>query len=196
MSNPIYHIAPKRSGHAFVGNMIKSWCPGRTYYDMEGHNPALDRENGIKILQTRDFLNWLASYSTYHDNCDNQANTRPVRAWYLITRFMNSHDSGFVSIVYDDFVVDQQYRKNICTAIGGTYDETMFLRVTDNGDGSTFDKMDFNGNADKMRVLIRYRQVPKKLYVNFFTRYPYYLKFYKKICDDPVKLEFLQSIGL
>ena len=65
MENEIYHIATKRSGHAWTGYMIQSWCPGVSYTERE--NMPLStfvKPPGtcVVILQTRDLLNWYASY--------------------------------------------------------------------------------------------------------------------------------------
>ena len=190
----IYHIAPKRSGHVFVGNMIKSWCPDSRYYELENKAPRKNEEGKIAVLQTRDLLNWLASYT--NNKTLKQYNTRPIRAWYAITRAIWPDNFNAVKIYYDRFVVDQEYRKSICNQLGGTYNEDLLLQVVDNGDGSSFDGIEFDGKADKMQVLTRYKQVDPRLYFYFFKRYPHYLKFYYRLCEDQEKIVFLEGLGL
>lgn len=178
-----------------VMNMIKSWCPHRRYYELENKHPKFQIENGVKVLQTRDFLNWFASYVYGKDRHKYQYNTKPIQMWYRITKIIYNGTKGMIPIIFDDFVINKNYRMEICAQLDGKYNEDTLLQVNNNGDGSSFDGQKYDGRANEMNVLTRYKQIDPDLYLKFFTAYPYYLRLYRRICTDEEKIEFLESIG-
>lgn len=198
MDKVIYHIAPKRSGHAFVGNMIKSWFDGTLFYfDKENTYPKLfkpDPQTCIIVLQTRDLLNWYASYFKSVSTPGNKV----VEYWWQITReiYYPEYFRKFntVEIIYDDFFVSRAYRKAICELLGGEYNETELNRITMNGGGSSFTRDQYDGEAQRMNTLNRYRQVNPSIYRTLFNRKSGLLDFYKKICSDADKLKFVNTL--
>jgi hypothetical protein len=194
----IYHIAPKRSGHAFVGNMIKSWCPNSNYHDLENMNPGgfAMSEPGVIVLQTRDLLNWYASYYQQIQ----QPNMVTVLKWFNITREYFEPDKleGYdvVNVAYEDFFASRAYRQGICAQIEGEYNEEWLNKITKNGGGSSFTGLEKNGNAQELQVLDRYKQVDPNIYLTLFRRKENLLEFYKKYCGDHRKLQFLEECGL
>lgn len=69
-------LAPSRSGHTFVTNMIQSWISNSCLINLENFDPInftvyledLDMEvyeRSTKIICLRDLLNWLASYTKF-----------------------------------------------------------------------------------------------------------------------------------
>lgn len=67
--------------------------------------------------------------------------------------------SGFTHIYYNDFFSDETYRRNICQQLGGTYNEEKLEKVTPQGGFSTFDKDEYQNNAQDMQeVLNRYNK--------------------------------------
>lgn len=71
---------------------------------------------------------------------------------------VTNHVPGFVKVYYDQFFVDEEYRRTICTQINGTYNENEINVVARAGGGSSFDRVNYDGNASDMRVLERYKQ--------------------------------------
>jgi hypothetical protein len=65
-------------------------------------------------------------------------------------------------IIYDRWFVDLEYRRTISSFLGLEHSDKSFEKVDNWGDGSSFDKVAYNGRAKRMDVLFRY----KKLYNN------------------------------
>jgi hypothetical protein len=178
----IYHIAPKRSGHVWIGNMIKSWCPKDIYHDRE--NQKLDRftcpPNSVIVIQTRDLLNWYASYLT----TAKRINGGIIQRWFQITKAFYDpaifKDHTVVRIMYDKFFQDEEYRKKICKRLGGKYNEDNLNKVPYKGGGSSFDGIKQDGNGQSMQTLYRYKQIKKSYFIQFFKKYPEIFKFYRK----------------
>lgn len=175
-----YHIAPKRSGHAFVGRMIKEWCPNVKYVDCENMRPALftkqhpPSDNILVILQTRDLMNWIASITKSFLNRNDLLYISPgyykdiysrLKWWWYISIEYYKYYSFYLSqyhivrIHYDKFCTNERYRRIICTKLGGTYTEDSLLRVDHNGGGSSFDGVRYDGRANEMKVQERYKQL-------------------------------------
>lgn len=192
----IYHIAPKRSGHAFVGNMVRSWTDAR-YVDRENMRPhQFIRPAGdyIILLQTRDLLNWFASYYT----SVKRVHMKMIESWLCITsefyreRYLKG--CNVVRVMYDHFCESQKYRINICGQLYGTYNEHELQHVPHNGGGSSFTGTRYNGKAKEMPTLDRYRQVDSAIYKRLFQKRPDLLKFYKRYMATAEKLEFVRGL--
>lgn len=169
----IYHIAPKRSGHVFIGNVISSWLPEYAYVDLENKlvtsiNPEI---NDIVIFQTRDFLNWFASYF----KSNKRINYVMIRTWSKLTSYYLEKEKckcNTVYIVYDSFFTSRVYRQLICNQIGGKYTEKEMDRVRDSGKGSSFDGTKFDGRAFEMDTLNRWKSISPKMYREIFKNMP------------------------
>lgn len=211
----IYHIAPKRSGHAWVGHMIQTWFDRRElkYIELENVTPKsfqgmYPRGKGIVILQIRDFLNWYASYVTSGGRTNYEGktrfgrlrNSRPITSWEAIAReYYRSppkyiRNKEVVRVMYDDFFVDSEYRHRICEQLGGQYSEDNLLKVFDNGGGSSFDGQKYDGKATQMQTLERYKQVDPEIFRNIFRQKPGILKLYRNHLVDNEKREFIKSV--
>lgn len=200
MSRHIFHIAPKRSGHAFIGYMIKEWCEECTYHDFENVLPRVFNSrytadlNTIVVVQTRDFLNWFASYYMM----SGKINIGMCRVWKEITveYYKPFYLRKFkpVRICYDTFTYNKEYRRQLCQQLNGVYSEKMLRRVMHNGGGSSFDKREYDFQAQKMNVLDRYKEIPADVFVKLFKKEPGLLKFYRKHSIDKKKLEYLDQI--
>ena len=91
----INHIVTKRSGSVWVGNMIQSWCPNVSFtkfenvYPITFHNAA---QSGVCVLQTRDLLNWYASYITVKKgvNFNKQKNIYRKKTKFFVKRMRNN----------------------------------------------------------------------------------------------------------
>lgn len=199
----VYHIAPKRSGHAFIGNMIKSWAGNAeyTYHDKENTRPNRFIRTSIKqsciiILQTRDLLNWYASYWT----STKRPNGRIINTWFDITRefYRPKHLKEFkvINVMYDKFFSEKTYRLLVHHELIGKvgYNEDMLNTITEHGWGSSFSGREYDGRAQEMNVLERYREVPQDIYRRLFSVRPDILRFYRKYMAGEKHLQFIKSL--
>jgi hypothetical protein len=71
-------------------------------------------------------------------------------------------------IIFDKWFIDIEYRKKISTDLGIEFSDINLNHVSGIGGGSSFDKVNFNGNAQKMNVLKRYEEMASdKKMLNF-----------------------------
>jgi len=132
----------------------------------------------IEILVLRDPFNLFASrlkarwsqpkggrYSQWLDN-------RAVKMWksyaqeFLgITTFYPSA----IKIKYNDWFTSQEYRQDISRQLGLPFTDEGLLLVTDDGQGSSFDGVNYNGRANQMQVLDRWKScMGNKAYLRVF----------------------------
>ena len=193
----IYHIAPKRSGHVFVANMIKSWCPDDTLVDLENLSPAHFRPTSgefVIVLQIRDLLNWYASYMQ-----DKKfGGVKILRATFdLVQEFYQPQylkKYKVVRVFYDDFFSGADYRKRVCAELDGVYNEKMLNTVMDNGKGSSFSGIEMDGKAQDMPVLTRYKMISPSKYKALYRRYPGLIKLYLQHTTDIGKIDFINNL--
>jgi len=198
MFDRIYHIAPKRSGHAWVGHMIKSWCPDSVYHDMENclpENVDVPIDGSVIVLQIRDLLNWYASYIQRREG---KFNRRPIQAWHKTAKEFHQtlylENYRVVKVMYDTFFDSKTYREYICAQLGGKYTEKGLNKIKDNGRGSSFDGMSFDGRAQNMSVLTRYLQVDPVHFVRLFKEYSRLKEFYLSNMSTQEKRNFVKSL--
>ena len=198
----INHIVTKRSGSVWVGNMIQSWCSDVSFtkfenvYPITFHNAA---QSGVIILQTRDLLNWYASYITVKKG-KKLGPTRIIQSWFAVaTEFYKPFylkEYTVVRVMYEDFFKNRDYRKDICAQLGGVYSEEKLQEMSIGSDGSSFTKMEMDGDTQSMPVLERYKMINPVLYKRLFQAHPYLLEFYRKNMMGKEKRRFLISIGV
>lgn len=63
-----------------------------------------------------------------------------------------------ICILYDRWFADRQYRDQLAGRFGLTNTDMGLLAVPPNGRGSSFDGLRFDGNAQEMAVLVRWRE--------------------------------------
>ena len=215
----LIHIANARSGHNFVRNNIFSWTDEggmhtRRHYNLENFPPEFyigstqecdfnKYPHSIFVIQTRDLLNWFASYCSFLSvNGNSKFKEYHLELWLRIAKEFygetNYLPQKFIRILYDDFFRSEEYRRNICEQIPfAIYNEEKLNYVGIAGRGSTFDKRDYDGNAQEMKVLERYKQVPKehRHWWKVLKEHPDIIEFYLKhfdVSDD--KKRFIDSI--
>ena len=207
------HMANSRSGHNYIRANIQSWTTEqpRKYYNFENIRPNMFSEKfknvnldnypeSIYVLQSRDLLNWFSSWMVFNMRSflkrsldrgigwDDLIRIN-LDTWTAINKEMHGETNylnrDFISINYDDFFTSEEYRRNICTRVGGTYNEDALLKITEDGRGSTTDGFRYEGRADEMKVLERYKQLPpayKKTMATALKQHPEalntYLKYY------------------
>jgi len=207
----IHHISMKRSGHVFTARMIRSWLNGVVWKDWENTPPAQFHphpQHCMVVLQVRDLLNWFASYANHMaDNLHcpitelkfNRLEGMVRRWWGIAREFYGQtnhlRDYRVVLVDYDMFFVDQQYRQFVCTVVGGKYSEHELNTVTNSGRGSSFNRTQYNGKAQQMDTLVRYRQLEAPgLYTEMFHRVSGLKEFYLEHGTvDEDKLHFLNT---
>lgn len=192
-----------RSGHHFVINMIRSWVDVEvvksenrsTVYKYErGKRFLVNTAGAIKVIQTRDYLNWLASWLLY---CI-QRGVADDEIDRLIGMWLNHSEEYFkggnVPLLYDRFVKDQDYRKSICTQVGGIYNEEQLNTVPRAGKGSSFNGGDFDGRGSEMSVNDRWTwfQVDGQEYKKYIYRNADALKHY--VDNYPKAAQLLEQI--
>ena len=98
---------------------------------------------------------------TSMDEFLNDTVNKTIDRWLAIAKEfkgVTNYVPGFVKVYYDQFFVDQEYRKNICSQVNGSYNENEIEVVSKAGGGSSFDLTTFDGHASDMKVLERYKQ--------------------------------------
>jgi len=121
----------------------------------------------IKILLLRDFFNWAASRVKLMEfRGQNTAliieNFNPMidlwisysKEFSRVTCFIADHE--LVTIIYNRWVIDAEYRSYILGAIGLPLLDNSNNDVPDVGGGSSFDKTSFSGAAANMKTTERW----------------------------------------
>ena len=174
-------IAPSRSGHTWTMGMVQSWLPGDIVHNFESIPPVIYSKRVhrdvfygslpkhdqpvIALTQVRDFLNYAASWTKHKLNLRDAHRQEAVTVMYEMWMDMTKETLGDtehikdkkITLYYDRFVQDENYRRELCDLLGGEYSEDMIDNVPANSPGSSFDKYDYQGRAHQMDVLNRWK---------------------------------------
>jgi len=173
-------ISPSRAGHVWVGRMFNTWVNGYEpkipFYLFENtnlknwvqtkHEHVLKDgkpDNGIVFLQTRDYLNFAASWFKYllrkEPDYVYERLIQSLYAWYNITR-EGLGDTNIIEhkslLSYDLFVKSRIYRKSICSMAGAHYSEED-IDWMPSKQHSSFDGLEYRGRGSEMKVGERWR---------------------------------------
>jgi hypothetical protein len=121
------------------------------------------------VLIIRRFRNWLASCASKDYNRIKGKPTRELMdKWHTLLGNYRNHLKAaigwptpfynLVTIRFDDWFVDEGYRRIIAEQLDIEFTDAGLHRVPKFGGGSTFDKQAFDGNAQHMGVLDRWKQ--------------------------------------
>jgi len=201
---PILHIAPSRSGHTWVGQMIRSWCPDSEYYNLENFEPIVasyfSKKDCIIVLQVRDLLNWFASCLFMRDSIERISiewikGYQNIMEEFYTPNHLKNHT--IVYVMYDTFFMDALYREQICSELGGVYSEEK-LEVIEGYGRSSFTKYSYTDKAQMMPVLDRYKQIKGNLqaYRLFLKDHAELLSIYKANYTDMEKKHFIKCLKL
>jgi hypothetical protein len=127
-------------------------------------------DNPTNIIIVRDLLNWAASltmqlkleylYIPYTEDGLPGFDIPIIEIYKThlieIAGITNILDNKTV-IGYNQWCKDEQYRRDIADTLGMYFTDDGFLEVSTIGDGSSFDKNKFDGKANKMTTLDRYK---------------------------------------
>jgi hypothetical protein len=126
-----------------------------------------------KVLILRDPFNLFATRIRHYNALSvHKRFIAPVAAslWNFYADAFLAKNSDILCINYNRFIVDVEYRKELSEKLGGTFSDESLDYVDDNGQGSSFDGVDFDGRAKEMPVFSRwehYAEVPA--FVDLFT---------------------------
>lgn len=75
--------------------------------------------------------------------------------------YTNVLPANTLKISFNEWFLDQEYRKSIAESLGRDFKEEGWSQVTKEGVGSSFDKRKYDNRADQMLLLERWKQVVK-----------------------------------
>jgi len=181
---PFYIIfALRRSGHHAVANWIQSQIIERVHmldfcdeYDDRAHKTIVSKKESPIIFQfenqpidnvedycngntkiiicLRDPYNNIASYIKRF-NLSHRNLSLVIKMWKVQADLFLSGE--YHGISYNDWFKSMEYRRQFCEELGLTFTDVALNRVAHQGGGSSFDKMDYNGEAQKMDVFNRWQ---------------------------------------
>ena len=114
-----------------------------------------------KVLILRDPANLFASRVKHYDalSSKKQYISPMVTDLWLnhAKRFLKPGD--IIAVNHQTFLTDEKYRKGIAKKLGASkFCDCTLDRVDDNGQGSSFDGLDYDGNATEMPVFERWKE--------------------------------------
>jgi len=113
-----------------------------------------------KVLILRDPFNLAATRVKHYDLMSSGkkwVSPNAIALWKMYAEEFIKPKSDFICINYNRFLTDIEYRKEISKELGGKFSDESLDFVDDNGQGSSFDGMDFDGNAREMPVFERWK---------------------------------------
>ena len=131
-----------------------------------------------------------------------------INSWAEIAREvfgLTNYISNGIPVVYDLFVESEDYRRVICSQLGGEYNEEYLDFIPAPGRGSSFDGFDLQGAGSQMKVKERYRTYSgNSTYKENLRRYPEILQLYRDTFDplrahgffswDSKKIDFIDKL--
>lgn len=170
-----------------------------------GINP---NSNNLILTVIRDYLNWLASYTLLCRDAMNRKNPYAdftmidpsISLWVKLAKFIfeEKNKNGIISVNYDCFRKREDYRKLLCSKIGGNYNENFLYKVTKQGFFSSFDGKKHKNNSLEMNLDERYLMIldtdEAQIYMDALRRNPEALGIYLKHFNvDDKKRNFIQE---
>jgi len=118
------------------------------------------------VLIIRDPFNLFASRKKLKEkknNADCESNKKIIELWkkHAKEALLNHPKFTLMKLIiinYNKWFVDKEYRKQISDSLNLKFDDLGFETVPKFGGGSSFDRLGFNGKANKMKVLDRWRE--------------------------------------
>ena len=116
------------------------------------------------ILVVRSFYNWIASCLKYSRNLEERQSNwvdpfgkKNINVY--IDHCKHIMDGTVPYILYDEWFVSKQYRKEIAEYLGLPFTDAGINQTSPWGAGSSFDGFNYLKNASEMNVLNRYKQM-------------------------------------
>lgn len=111
------------------------------------------------ILVIRRFRNWLASLVVHASAIPTASHVAVYTQHLDAIRKQTLPLPGFVVIRYDDWFSNRNYRRAIAAKLNIPFTDAGLNTVLRYGGGSTFDGKNYDGDAQHMNVLNRWKQV-------------------------------------
>jgi hypothetical protein len=109
----------------------------------------------------------------HHMDISDRMNNEMLSIWkgiteegFGVTNLINSDDKHLC--VFEDFVRSRAYRKKLCQAIGGEYNEDMLEHVPNAGGGSSFDGFALQDAGSEMGITERYEEIQGTALENWY----------------------------
>lgn len=161
-------VCKSRPGDTYIGNVEK-----RNIYSMEDIPlQKLQSLNNLEleiIIVLRDIRNTLASDIKA---CAPRSVNKHLG---ILTTVWKEYAFNYINnpqeyyILFDRWFNDREYRTQICEVLNVPFSDKGLNKVPDYGGGSSFDRTKFDGKAQKMDVLNRWK---------LFSDHPLYRKYY------------------
>jgi hypothetical protein len=180
MDNYVFLGLP-RSGSQAILQWVMSQIEDVNYYDGkhnsleelgDGNNLIRFEGLGFSEFRNKDIPNaktiavfrnpWNAIASQTQWKIGTPLYKRRRQAINLWTDYYSEYikkESDVIFIIYDKWFVDKKYRKEISNKLGLKFSDEKFESVPNAGRGSSFDGIKYDGRAQEMNVLNRYKQV-------------------------------------
>ena len=139
-------------------------------------------QNKTNIIILRDPYNWLASYLKHKDFFEGAINI-----YVKLYEYMQEHpETTFIS--FNEWFLSSSYRQDICDNLDVIMIADNMMNVSREGGGSSFDGLSFDGKAQNMGVLTRWKHYQHN------TKYLAILKRHPKLTEISQQLFNFQPI--
>lgn len=178
----IWLLSSARSGHNFIYDCFWRWTRSDPDIQITGFRWIPPIEVVVKqqpimvILNMRPLVNTFASlfrwlYDSGMPNPDMLVIwDREMSKWNTMAK----EAAGVTDYVentqlcnFERFITDRPYREQLCTLVGGVYDQSFMQQLHPKSNGSAFDGHTYEGNAFAMPLNTRYSQIPDPLKPQF-----------------------------
>lgn len=160
----IYAMA--RSGHHAIADWLRdNWLRPMSPINKEN---CVERDESCKyhVLIVRDPFNWFASWWV---SAKRWGGTQPDRVTDIVAKYkthcreaLGQQDTLKAKVIlYNRWFTDEQYRQEIADFFEMPSIHQSFEKVPDAGGGSTFEGTSFDGKAQQMKVLERWKAARK-----------------------------------
>jgi hypothetical protein len=121
-----------------------------------------NRFKGAKpVMIVRDPFNWVASSlhrtKLYKSPIERSVATYLPERIQIYKEYFNNPIEGMLVVNFNKWFIDRFYRENLCKQLNITFTDEGKNEVPKRGSGSSFDKRKFNGKAEQMKVLDRWK---------------------------------------
>ena len=164
-------------------------------------NSASDPSRKITIFVLRDIFNWAASSLVYRVekrglDKNYELLLKRIDVWEAIAKlFIEDEREGMILINYNRWFADEKYRDNLAKRIGvDNRTDSSLKEISGYGFASSFDGTKFQGKAQEMKVLERWKSmVDDKLYRQFMASHKEAIKISQEIFGNIKGTEGLLS---
>lgn len=208
-TNPYAFWSISRSGHSFIKNNVRSWMDKREVFAAENwprmkfDSKMEEMERPMCAVTIRDPFNNIASLmghllqsEGYPLSAMDKYVPRVLEYWCDMVEYLGEYRCSrqAIPVFYNRFVSDQDYRKMICSTLGGEYNEEFLNVVPPNGGFSSFDGDSLQNRGSEMKTIERWKKAldgeHKDRYVSYLTRNPRILD----LCEN-INFQYAESLA-